>query len=357
MKYKGVYVDSITQAALGASVAAVVAGRHCKPKTLLVGAALGTLPDLDVFISYGDPISDTVKHRGFSHSLFVLLSFSLLLTALWSRFRLNVLSFNRLWLLIAACLLTHPLLDSFTTYGTQLFWPLDVSVAISSIFIIDPLYTLPLLVMLIASLLWQEKMAKLCGVGLLISSCYLVWSIAAYSIINQRVHDEVKNTPLVNKPIFISPTPFNTVLWRIIILDGNKYYEGFSSLLDSKKYGEYPIQWAQRERGSWPLEQTSVHVDDLKKFSNNYIQYKIIDDQLVVTDLRLGLIEYLPFRFVVAKRTSQKDWQLIPPVRIEERKVKPKHLPALWLRLLGNQDVNADLCHINECPLVTTSQS
>ncbi|MCG3863083.1 MULTISPECIES: metal-dependent hydrolase [unclassified Photobacterium] len=349
-------MDSITQAALGASVAAVVAGRHCKPKTLLAGAALGTLPDLDVLISYGDPISDTVKHRGFSHSLFVLLPFSLLFTALWYRFRLTVLSFSRLWFLIAACLITHPLLDSFTTYGTQLFWPLDVSVAISSIFIIDPLYTLPLLVMLTASLMWREKMAKLCGIGLLMSSLYLVWSVAAYSIINQRVHDEVKDTPLANKPIFISPTPFNTVLWRIIILDDNKYYEGFSSLLDSKKNGNYPMQWAQRERGYWQLEQTSEHVNDLVKFSSNFIQYQIIDDQLVVTDLRLGLIEYLPFRFVVAKRSPQKDWQLVTPIKIEERKVKPKHLPALWLRLLGNQDVNADLCHINECPNLTVTK-
>ncbi|EAR56371.1 hypothetical protein SKA34_20712 [Photobacterium sp. SKA34] len=350
-------MDSITQAALGASVAAVVAGRHCKPKTLIAGAALGTLPDLDVFISYGDAISDTVKHRGFSHSLFVLLPFSLLLTVLWYRFRPTVLTFSRLWLLIAACLITHPLLDSFTTYGTQLFWPLDVSVAISSIFIIDPLYTLSLLVMLIASLMWREKMAKLCGLGLLISSSYLVWSVVAYSIINQRLHDEVKSTPLANKPIFISPTPFNTVLWRIIILDGNKYNEGFSSLLDSKKNGAYSIQWAQRERGSWPLEQTSKHVNDLIKFSNNFMQYKTIDNQVVVTDLRLGLTEYLPFRFVVAKRAPQKDWQLIPPIKIEKQKVKPEHLPALWLRLLGNQDVNADLCHINECPEVTASQS
>ena len=350
-------MDSITQAALGASVAAVVAGRHCKPKTLIAGAALGTLPDLDVFISYGDAISNTVKHRGFSHSLFVLLPFSLLLTVLWYRFRPTVLTFSRLWLLIAACLITHPLLDSFTTYGTQLFWPLDVSVAISSIFIIDPLYTLPLLVMLIVSLMWREKMAKLCGIGLLLSSSYLVWSVVAYSIINQRLHDEVKSTPLANKPIFISPTPFNTVLWRIIILDGNKYNEGFSSLFDSKKNGAYSIQWAQRERGSWPLEQTSKHVNDLIKFSNNFMQYKTIDNQVVVTDLRLGLTEYLPFRFVVAKRSSQKDWQLIPPIKIEKQKVKPEHFPALWLRLLGNQDVSADLCHINECPKVTASQS
>ncbi|WP_318456105.1 metal-dependent hydrolase [Photobacterium leiognathi] len=343
-------MDSITQAALGASVAAVVAGRHCKPKTLLIGATLGTLPDLDVFIDYGDPISDTVKHRGFSHSLFVLLPFSLLLTALWHHYRPTVLSFGRLWLLVAACLITHPLLDSFTTYGTQLFWPLDNSVAVSSIFIIDPLYTLPLLIMLIASLMWREKMAKLCSIGLIISTTYLAWSVVAYKVIEHRIEQELKHTPLANKAMFISPTPFNTVLWRFIILDDDKYYEGFSSLLDPKDDDGYPIQWVQRERGRLPLKQPSEHVAMLTKFASDFVQYQTIDDQLVVTDLRLGLIEYLPFRFIVAKQSPQQGWQLMAPVKMEERKVKPKHLPALWLRLLGSQDVNADLCHINECP-------
>ncbi len=56
-------MDSVTQAALGAAVAGLVAGKKCSPKVLLAGAALGTLPDLDVLLSYGDPVSDMVKHR------------------------------------------------------------------------------------------------------------------------------------------------------------------------------------------------------------------------------------------------------------------------------------------------------
>ncbi len=79
-------MDSISQAALGAAVAGAVAGRRCTPKVLLAGAALGTLPDLDVMLDYGDPISNMVKHRGFSHSLFVLLPFAAMLAALWKRF-------------------------------------------------------------------------------------------------------------------------------------------------------------------------------------------------------------------------------------------------------------------------------
>ncbi|WP_253952079.1 metal-dependent hydrolase, partial [Photobacterium sanctipauli] len=50
-------MDSVTQMVLGAAVAGFVAGRKCSPKILLAGAALGTLPDLDVMLSYGDPVS------------------------------------------------------------------------------------------------------------------------------------------------------------------------------------------------------------------------------------------------------------------------------------------------------------
>ena len=41
-------MDSITQAALGASLAGAVAGKTLGRSVLLTGAVLGTLPDLDV---------------------------------------------------------------------------------------------------------------------------------------------------------------------------------------------------------------------------------------------------------------------------------------------------------------------
>ena len=65
-------MDSVSQLVLGAAVsAACVPARH-RRKALLLGAALGTLPDLDVLIDYGDAVSNMRFHRGFSHSLFVL---------------------------------------------------------------------------------------------------------------------------------------------------------------------------------------------------------------------------------------------------------------------------------------------
>lgn len=338
-------MDSVTQAALGATVAAVVAGKKCSPKVLLVGATLGTLPDLDVFIGYGDPVSDMVKHRGFSHSLLVLLPFASILAWGWQRYMATRLTFSRLWLLVTACLLTHPVLDGFTSYGTQLFWPLDVSVAISSIFIIDPLYTVPLLVMLSASLLWREKMARLCGIGLTISTLYLVWSVVALNLVESRIAADIKDTPLENKPIFIAPTPFNTVLWRVVVLDGDTYWEGLTSLLDDNT----AIDFIPKERGQWPLADKPDHLVMLEKFTRQFVKYRQIDNTLTATDLRLGMVDYLPFRFVFAKLGADQQWQALVPEQLDAARVRPKHLPALWLRLLGNQDINADLCHVKEC--------
>lgn len=114
-------MDSITQALLGASVQGAMLGRWQGRKALAYGAVLGTLPDLDVVIDYGDAVANMTYHRGFSHSLFVLSIVAVLLTWLIRRFRPDErYSGTRLFLTIWLVLVTHVLLDAFTSYGTQL---------------------------------------------------------------------------------------------------------------------------------------------------------------------------------------------------------------------------------------------
>ncbi|PSU33431.1 metal-dependent hydrolase [Photobacterium lutimaris] len=337
-------MDSVTQAALGAAVAGAVAGRKCTPKVLLAGAALGSLPDLDVLLSYGDPVSDMVKHRGFSHSLFVLMPFSLLLAWLWQKWRPTCFSFGHLWLLVTACLVTHPLLDSLTAYGTQLFWPINIPIAIPSLFIIDPLYTIPLLVVLLASLLWRDRMAKLCTVGLAVSSLYIAWSLTAMNMIESRVEQQLAGTPLAGQPVFITPTPFNTVLWRIVVQDEESYFEGLSSVID----GDTEIDFLQKPLGTWPAGLASEHQQMLEHFTGGFIRYEQRQSALVASDLRLGIGEQLAFQFALADNSNE--WTAIEPIRVEGAKARLAQIPNLWLRLLGSQDIDANLCHISECP-------
>ncbi len=73
-------MDSITQAVLGASIQGALLGRWQGPQSLLYGAALATLPDLDVVMEYGDAVANMTYHRGFSHSFVRPQRLALLLT-------------------------------------------------------------------------------------------------------------------------------------------------------------------------------------------------------------------------------------------------------------------------------------
>ena len=178
-------MDSITQAALGATLAGAVAGKTLGRSVLLTGAVLGTLPDLDVIIDYGSAVANFTQHRGFSHSLLILIPLSFLLAwALW-RWKPQ-LSYQRWLLMTGLILVTHPVLDTFTTYGTQLFWPFGPPVALNSIFIIDPLYTLPLLAGCLFFLARPPAKTAIVA-GLAVSTLYLGWSVLAQQVMTQRV--------------------------------------------------------------------------------------------------------------------------------------------------------------------------
>ncbi|CAH0992604.1 hypothetical protein SIN8267_02737 [Sinobacterium norvegicum] len=333
-------MDSITQAVLGAAVAGAVAGRQCNGKVLAAGAMLGTLPDLDVFIDYGTDLANTVNHRGFSHSLFVLLPFSLLLSWL---LRCNAKlaeywPFKKLFTLVALALITHPLLDSFTTYGTHLFWPLDrPSVMISSIFIIDLFYTVPLIIAVIWAKFSQHK-AVACRWGLAVSSAYLVWTVVAQQLIIIRVEHQLADTELAGRPLLVTPTPFNSLLWRALVLGDNTYWEGTSSFLDQDGY----IRFVQYDRGLPPAQARFPTLAVFDRFAHGFVSYQLEGEYFKATDLRLGMAESNPFAFYLAEY-SQGQWREITPVTVPRHVAVTEVLPRLWQRMLGDQTIPPSL--------------
>lgn len=299
-------MDSITQAVLGASIHGAMLGRWQGRKTLLYGAMLGTLPDLDVVLDYGDAVANMTQHRGFSHSLFVLTGLSLLMTWLIRRYRPNPgYTGMRLWLTIWLVLVTHVLLDAFTSYGTQLFWPLTPTpTAWSSIFIIDPLYTLPLLLAVIVGLLFGLRHRGLrwqyWALGL--SSLYLASTLAGKQMAEQQLQLALAERGIQAEQTFTSPTPFNTLLWRVVAIDGDDYYEGVVSWLDRQPP---PLERLPRHyrAAKAALAGSSAH-QRLRWFTDDVLRYDLIDNHWVVTDLRLGMTGYHPFRFALAEITD-----------------------------------------------------
>lgn len=333
-------MDSMTQAALGAAIGGAVLGRRLGRKALLIGAVLGTLPDLDVALDYGDAVANVTEHRGFSHSLFVLTGLATLLAVLCARLAPSkAISLPHWWCFFTLALITHPLLDALTTYGTQLFWPLDLRPAAwPIIFIIDPLYTLPLLFALAVALI-SQRVRKACTWGLAISSVYLVMATGAKLLVEQRLTPALAEQGLEGAPLLIQPTPFNIVLWRATVINGDRYYESLISVFDGDRQPHFEplIRHADLEE----IALASPQGQRLNWFAGPFLRYqtRLLDgkETLIATDIRLGFPGFHPFSFTLATLEGER-WE---PLAVSEqlssnRGIQLETLSRLAERAIGN---------------------
>lgn len=327
-------MDSITQALLGASVQGALLGRWQGRKALAYGAVLGTLPDLDVVIDYGDAVAHMTYHRGFSHSLLVLSLLAVLLTWAIRRWRPHGgYSGARLLLTIWLVLVTHVSLDAFTSYGTQLFWPFTTPpVAWSSVFIIDPLYTIPLLIAVLAGVLFglRGRTANWPTYALALSTGYLAFTLAGKQMAEHRVQATMADNGIQAEQMFSTPTPFNSLLWRVILVDGEHYYETLVSWWDDAP--PTLVRLPRHLHLAEALTNSPQH-ERLRWFTGNVLRYDEDRDQLLVTDLRLGMTGFHPFRFPLAER-SDGEWRLVTqPERLPASRGDMERLKILWQRI------------------------
>ena len=308
--FRNAPLDSITQAVLGAALQGTVLGRIQGRRALLYGAALGTLPDLDVIIRYADPVSQMTYHRGFSHSLFVLTGLALLLAWLVNKcWPDKGYTLPRLFLAFWLVLITHPLLDAFTVYGTQLFWPLQSTPqSWAAVFIIDPVYTVPLLVAVIYAITQgvTARATRLLTLALVFSTAYLGFGLAGRMAAEQRFQAALDQQGIAASEVRAVPIAFNSLVWRVLAkTPEGDYYEGISSGFDRQapEMQRLPrnLQLAQALAND-PLHQR------LRWFTDDWLRYDQIGDALVVTDLRMGIPGNYTFRFNMAHRDSQGHW-------------------------------------------------
>lgn len=327
-------MDSVSQLVLGAAVAAACVPARHRRKALLVGAALGTLPDLDVFIDYGDGVSNMTFHRGFTHSLFVLLPFALLSWAALRRVWAPVREAPGAWLAaIVLALGTHPLLDSLTVYGTQLFWPLAAPPVMGgSLFIIDPLYTLPLLVaVLVAAFAGESRRAGTAvALGLALSTGYAGWSLVAQRHVDAIAADSLRGTPHVDAPRLVVAMPFTTLAWRIVVLTPEGYLEGERSLVAD----DGPIAFIEHRFERRLLDEAGGlwAVQRLLWFSHGFQRADVVDGELRLGDLRMGQHPTFFFTHAVARREGGA-WVPADNRQIEQPRVREGQLAGLWRRV------------------------
>jgi inner membrane protein len=330
-------MDSLSQAALGAAIGLAVMGRRTRPwKAAAVGALVATLPDLDAFYNHGDPISNMTYHRANSHALFWQTVASLPIAFVAAKGLREMHQFGRWWLTVWLALITHALLDWTTVYGTQLLLPFtDTPFAIGSMFIIDPLYTLPLLIGIVIALSlrdirgWRWNVA-----GLVISTAYLGWSMVAQQHVKGIAEESLRAQGHQVERLLVTPAPLNTILWRVVAVTPQGYLEGFHSLLDRERriaFAQFPRgeDLYEKLRGNW-------HVDRIAWFSRGFFKMSEREGRAIITDLRMGLEGAYSFNFVVAERQSPT-FAAVTPRAFREFPDIGASLTWLWRRALGEQ--------------------
>lgn len=328
-------MDSLTQIALGSAVGVAVMGRRTAVwKAALWGAVGGTLPDLDAFIDHGNAVLNMTLHRAESHALFYLTLAAPLLAWVVSRIHGEAALFRRWWLALWLVLITHPLLDAMTVYGTQLLLPFtDYPYGVGSVFIIDPLYTVPLIAGVVAALrLKSARGLRWNAAGLVLSSLYLVWSVLAQQQATQVARAALQADGFAAESLLVTPAPFNTLLWRLVAMTPTHYLEGHYSLLDASPR----ITWTARDRGASLATQHAQdpYVSRIAAFSHGFYRVSESGGHLFVTDLRMGQEPAYTFNFDLGTAQERASGRQVPTLRSARPDVATA-LPWLWQRMWG----------------------
>jgi inner membrane protein len=332
-------MDSLTQIVLGAAVGEVVLGKKVGNKAMLYGAIAGTIPDLDVFASYfTDTVTALSIHRGFTHSIVFSVLFAPIFGWIVSRYEAykNYISWS--WLFFLA-FVTHPILDAHTTWGTQLFWPLDLRIAFKTIFVIDPLYTLPFLVFLILTMIQKRTSNKrqfYNKIGLLVSTSYLILTFLFKWLAFNQFQAALNNQHIEYAQLDIRPSPLNTILWSANIETEDAYLLGNYSFFDTKSitFETYPKK--HELLGSLIKDKK---VKRMIEICEGWYTITKKNEHLYFNDLRFGL-------FSLEKKSESFVFQYLIEVDdlgkvtfTEESKEKrdgKKLVSELWVRLKGN---------------------
>ncbi len=286
-------MDPVSQAALGAAWSQPAARRSRIPAATLVGCISGMAPDLDILIrSADDPLIALEFHRQFTHSL-IFIPFGALFCALLLYWPLRSrISFAQCYLFSILGYASHGVLDACTTYGTQLFWPFsDARVAWNNVSVVDPLFTLPLIVLVAIG--FYRRTARFAAAGV----CWAIFYLGIGLIQNQRAmasgaelaasrgHEPVR---LEAKPAFA-----NILVWKVIYeYDGQYYVDAIRVGRAARRFVGVSVEKLDVPRHLPWLRDGTQQARDLERFrwfSDDFLAQDPVREGFVI-DMRYSIV-------------------------------------------------------------------
>ena len=285
-------MDSLTHIVLGAAIGEAVLGKKIGRRAMFWGALADTIPDFDVFASpCVTNAQQLLVHRGITHSFLFVGVMSLVLgyvLSWWAKSR--CVSRGEWTLLFFLGMFTHILIDSFTAYGTGWLEPFSTyRVAFNSIFVADVFYTLPFMFCLLVALIAKNssgRRKKWNKIGLVISSCYLVFTLVNKMYVTYQMRAGLEKQKLVTTDLVTTPTPLNNILWTAYASDSTGFWFGYYSLFDRTNDIKY-FHVNKKDDLLKPYENDS-EVKLLKRFSKGYYCMSKHESSIYFNDIRFG---------------------------------------------------------------------
>jgi len=287
-------MDPLSQAALGASLSQSFADDKTKQlSALVIGSLAGMAPDLDIFIqSTEDPLLFLEFHRQFTHSLVFIPLGAFLCALVFYPFARKKLSFVHVYLFSFLAYATHGLLDACTSYGTQLLWPFsNERISWSVVSIIDPLFTVPMIVFTVLAVIRKNATYARWGFA------YAVVFLSLGVLQNQRAEEAAGELALQRghqvERINVKPSFGNRHVWKIIYeYDGRYYVDAVRLLWDVEYIMGSSIEKLDVSRDFPWLPEDSQQAKDIERFrwfSDDFLAVSV-EDKRLITDVRYSLL-------------------------------------------------------------------
>lgn len=312
-------MDSVTQFALGAVIGAVTLGPRIGPrKAVIIGGLMGTVPDLDTFIPSDDPVSAFTSHRGTTHSLVI----QALATPLFAEPLVRIFQGLRdqrirTYAAIYSIFATHALIDAITIYGTRLLYPvIDTPYGVGSMFIIDPLYTLPLVVITLWGLLVATSTPRFfrwCKGVLAVTTAYMALSIPLQHYAEAKAVRVLNERGIEPERVLTLAAPFTTLFFKTVAIDGSRYINLYTPLFGDEDTITAYVH--PRRADLVTCLATDPRFQELAAFTKGFFSLRAEDGNIIMSDLRMGLTPNYVFQFAIAETTADGTTPLDTPTR------------------------------------------
>lgn len=227
-------MDPVTHIASGVLGRGAFRGYYNERHIMLFCIIAALLPDIDNIAGFLGPELYLIHHRGATHSLAVGIFLAVILVFIFRIF-IKLFDIKKGFIAALSIIYLHIFLDLITSYGTQIFFPFtNRRYSLESVFIVDPIYTFVLVIILVISALTKKKKEMIVVSGVIWIFIYPGINLGIKTYLEKNIERKlgIGNEELLK--VHLSPDIFTPLYWKVIVEREKTYDFGGISLFGRK---------------------------------------------------------------------------------------------------------------------------